>query len=115
MDAVAITSIIAAAVVSLAVSVLTITADNRRQRRHARSERFKELRDVLDLAGAAITAALYAGDRRRVADSEQKRETTGTDFDKKVETVQEMESRIAIRLGDGESCLAELPGSARAL
>jgi hypothetical protein len=100
LDAVAITSIVAAAVVSLAVAVLTIAADSRRQRRQARLETLNELRDVLDRGGAALTAALFAFDRRKVSSTQKERDATGPAFDAKVEDVEVMETRIAIRLGD---------------
>jgi hypothetical protein len=100
LDAVAITSIVAAAVVSLAVAVLTIAADSRRQRRQARSQTLNELRDVLDRGGAALTAALFAFDRRKVSSTPEERAATGPAFDARVEDVEVMETRIAIRLGD---------------
>ncbi len=103
LDAVAITSIVAAAVVSLTVAVLTITAENRRQRQRARSERLDELRDVLDRGGAALTSALYAFDRRRVSGTPEQRTVTGEEFNAKVEDVEVMEARIDIRLGEEEA------------
>ena len=93
-------AVIVAAVVSLAVSLLTIAADSYRQRRQLHAERLNELRDLYDQGGAAITAALYAFDRRAVAVTEQGRSLTGEEFDKKVESVEFMDARIAIRLGD---------------
>jgi hypothetical protein len=103
VDAVAIVSIVAAAVVSLTVAVATIVAENRRQRQRARSEGLTELRDVLDRGGAALTSALYAFDRRKVSGTAEERAVTGTQFNEKVEDVEVMEARIAIRLGEKEA------------
>ena len=100
MDAVAIVSIVAAAVVSLTVAVLTITAENRRHRRRSREERLNELRDVLDRGGGALTSALYAFDRRKVSTTPSESAETGPEFDQKVEDVELMEARVAIRLGE---------------
>jgi hypothetical protein len=118
VDAVAIVSILAAAVVSLTVAVLTITAESRRQRRRSQLERLNELRDVLDRGGGALTSALYAFDRRRVSGSPSESAETGPEFNNKVEDVEMMEARIDIRLGekqpvarayhDALECLQEL-------
>lgn len=88
-----------AAVVSLLIAGLTIGADRYRERRQARLKRFNELRDVLDRAAAALTAALYAFGRRASA-PESERKSTGEAFDSAVEEVEVMEARIAIRLGE---------------
>jgi hypothetical protein len=84
-NAIPITSIVASAVVGLSVALMTVRADNRRQRREARAERLGELREILDLGGAASAAALYAFDRRRVSTDEEARKTTGEDFNNEVE------------------------------
>jgi hypothetical protein len=102
-NAIAITSIVASAVVGLSVALLTLWADSRRQRRQGRAERLSELREVLDLGGAATAAALYAFDRRKVSTNEADRKTTGENFNNKVETVLQLETRIAIRLGENDA------------
>jgi hypothetical protein len=66
-------------------------------------ERLSELREVLDLGGAASAAALYAFDRRRVSTDEEARKTTGEDFNNEVESVLQLEARIAIRLGEDDA------------
>ena len=102
-NAIAITSIVASAVVGFSVALMTVRADSRRQRRQARAERLSELREVLDLGGAASAAALYAFDRRRVSTDEEARKTTGEDFNNKIESVLQLETRIAIRLGEDDA------------
>lgn len=96
MDAVAITGIVVAvvaAVASVAGVVLKNRHDRGRQREQDRLARQKELRDVLDRGGDALTAALYAFDRRRVAPPKERR-ATGEDFNDKVEEVEVMAARI---------------------
>jgi hypothetical protein len=102
VNAVAITSIVAAAVVSLTVAGLTITAENRWQRQRAQLDRLNELRDVLDRGGAALTSALFAFDRRKVSRTPKESAVTGPEFNNKVEDVEAMEARIDIRLGEKE-------------
>jgi hypothetical protein len=101
VDAVAITGIVVAvvaAVASVAGVVLKNRHDRGRQREQDRLARQKELRDVLDRGADALTAALYAFDRRRVAPPEERR-ATGEDFNDKVEEVEVMAARIAQRCG----------------
>jgi hypothetical protein len=103
VDAVAITAIVVGGVVSLTAAVLTIWAENRRQRQRAGDERLNELRDVLDRGGGALTSALYAFDRRKVSRTPSESAETGPEFNRKVEEVEAMEARIAIRLGEEET------------
>jgi hypothetical protein len=102
VDAVAITAIVVGGVVSLTATALTIWAENRRQRQRAADERLNELRDVLDRGGGALTSALYAFDRRKVSRTPSESAESGPDFNRKVEEVEAMEARIAIRLGEEE-------------
>jgi hypothetical protein len=53
-NAIAITSIVASAVVGLSVALMTVRADNRQQHREARAERLGELREILDLGGCSV-------------------------------------------------------------
>lgn len=57
-NAIAITSIVASAVVGISVALISVWAHHRRQLRQARTEQRRELREVLDLGGAATAAAL---------------------------------------------------------
>jgi hypothetical protein len=68
-------------------------------RRQSRSAGLAELRDVIERGSTALTAALNAFDRRRVAPTEDDRKSTGMDFDAKVESVEALEATIATRLG----------------
>ena len=113
MDAVAITGIavaVVAAVASLAGVVLKNRHDRGRQREQDRLARQKELRDVLDRGGDALTAALYAFDRRRVAPPEERR-ATGEDFNDKVEEVEVMAARITERIGKDETATQSYRGA----
>jgi CHASE1-domain containing sensor protein len=106
VDAVAITAIVVGGVVSLTATALTIWAENRRQRQRTADERLNELRDVLDRGGGALTSALYAFDRRKVSRTPSESAESGPDFNRKVEEVEAMEARIAIRLGEEEPTTA---------
>jgi CHASE1-domain containing sensor protein len=106
VDAVAITAIVVGGVVSLTATALTIWAENRRQRQRTADERLNELRDVLHRGGAALTSAPYAFDRRKVSRTPSESAETGPDFNRKVEEVEAMEARIAIRLGEEEPTAA---------
>jgi hypothetical protein len=117
MDAVAITGFVVAlvaAVASLAGVVLKIRHDRGRQREQDRLARENELRDVLDRGGDALTAALYAFDRRRAATPE-KREVTGEDFNDKVEAVEVISTRIAQRIGEDEPAAQSYRGALKSL
>jgi hypothetical protein len=113
VDAVAITGIVVAvvaAVASVAGVVLKNRHDQGRQREQDRLARQKELRDVLDRGGDALTAALYAFDRRRAATPE-KREVTGEDFNDKVEEVEVMAARITERIGKDDAAAQSYRGA----
>jgi hypothetical protein len=70
-------------------------------RLQAERERLGELRNVLDLAGGAISEAIVAG-RRRVVAKGAAVEETGESFEDKHGAVRVFESRIAIRLGNDD-------------
>ena len=53
-------------------------------------------------AAAPLTSAIYAFDRRRVSGTPSESAETGPEFNRKVEEVEAMEARIAIRLGENE-------------
>jgi hypothetical protein len=77
------------------VSALSLWYGSRLQ---AERERLGELRNVLDLAGGAVSEAIVAGRRRVVATGDDIK-ATGESFEDKHGAVRVFESRIAIRLG----------------
>jgi hypothetical protein len=110
VDAVAILGIVVAAVAGLAGVILKIRHDRGLQRERDRLARENELRDVLDRGGDALTAALYAFDRRRVAPPEERR-ATGEDFNDKVKEVEVTAARITDRIGKDETAAQSYRGA----
>jgi hypothetical protein len=113
-DAVTIVGIVTPAAVGVAGLWIQARRERELRREQTRDERVKQLSEVLDEAGQAITEALFACDRRRAAPPDQL-QATGEAFDRKVERVFLVEDRIAIRLGTGAPALGSYQTAAREL
>jgi hypothetical protein len=113
-DAVTIVGIVTPAAVGVAGLWIQARRERELRREQARDERVKQLSEVLDEGGQAITEALFACDRRRAAPPDQL-QATGEAFDRKVERVFLVEDRIAIRLGTGAPALGSYQTAAREL
>jgi hypothetical protein len=98
-DWVAVAGIASGVVVTIAVTVLNLWYGARLQ---ARREQRGELRNVLDLAAAAVSEAVGAAGRRVVATGDAVDET-GESFEDKHGAVRVFEHRIAIRLGKDDA------------
>jgi hypothetical protein len=77
-------------------------------------ERRDELRELFDDCAAALSAALSAFDRRKVAPTEAQRDKTGEDFNEKVGVVQRRENQVAIRLGTSTEIYQSFRGACEA-
>jgi hypothetical protein len=97
-DWVAVAGIVTAGVVSIAVTGLTYWFQHR-------AARLGQLRDVLDLAGGAVSEAVTAARRRVVAQGDDVK-ATGETFADKLGNVELSENRIAIRLGNSDRVTA---------
>jgi hypothetical protein len=97
-DWVAVAGLAIGAAVSIVVTAINIWFQRRAARLQAQRERLGELRNVLDLAGGAVSEAIAAAQRRVVARGDAVKET-GESFEDKHGAVRVFENRIAIRLG----------------
>jgi hypothetical protein len=93
-DWVAVAGVASGVVVTIVVTALNLWYG-------ARRERLGELRNVLDLAGGAVSEAVAAARRRVVATGDDVKQT-GESFEDKHGAVRVFENRIAIRLGDDD-------------
>ena len=118
-DAVAIASVISSATVAIAVPVFAAHFQRRERVLIREQAALDELRQTLDAAGVALTEALLVLDavRERLVNDLPARPAADAEVEDRRATdeIWRHETRLAIRLGTGESCHEEYVAAARIL